>query len=67
MPPSYDEIVRTQEPLTLEVIENTRVDDYLAMLYRERVVDDWTQVVLMRTATDEFTIFCGEGDKIMDK
>eukprot|EP00965_Chrysotila_dentata_P087106 2875872-Pleurochrysis_carterae.AAC.1 len=67
MPPAFDELMRTQGPLTLEVVENTAVGDSLAVLFRERVVDDWARVVLKRTAVDEFTIFCEGGEAALDK
>eukprot|EP00965_Chrysotila_dentata_P034292 1142205-Pleurochrysis_carterae.AAC.1 len=67
MPPAFDELMRTQALLALEVVDSTLIGDSLAVLYRERVVDDWVRVVLKRTALDEFTIFSEGGDAVLEK
>eukprot|EP00965_Chrysotila_dentata_P155728 5146565-Pleurochrysis_carterae.AAC.1 len=49
------------------MIGTTEIGVCLAMLYRERVVDDWVKVVLKRTASNEYTIFSEDGGTVIDK
>eukprot|EP00965_Chrysotila_dentata_P133560 4417169-Pleurochrysis_carterae.AAC.1 len=66
MPPAFDDLSASQETISLEKLEAMTVGSFVALLFREKVTDEWQRVVLERTSKDDFAIYNEAGTDQLD-